>query len=186
MIIVFILSFLGIGLTVFYLLYRQVYAGMVKTKTQIIIHILVFISIYSIMILFGYLLSQALSPLMKFSAQWLSVALFFFLGMKMYRQVKKSKSQNWIFDTTKLSVLFLYCLSGAFDAFFAGIGLGFFSEYAPFYLILFSSGLLIFLLFALVMAKRQSATLSVWLFATFGASLLGLNTFVILIWLLFF
>lgn len=186
MIAVFVLSLLGIGLTVFYLLYRQVFAGMVKSNSQIILHVLVFIGIYTIMLLFGYLLSQTLSPLMKFSAQWLSLALFFFLGLKMYRQVVKSKSQNWIFDTTKLSVLFLYCLSGGFDAFFAGIGLGFFMEYQPFFLLLFSCGLLIFILLALVMAKQQSATLSVWLFASFGASLLGLNTFVILFSLLFF
>lgn len=184
MIPVFILTLFGLCLTVFYLMYRQVYGGVVKNSRQLIVHIFVLTVTYSIMFALGYALSVLLVPLMIFSAQWMSMAVFFFLGMKIYRGIIKSKSQQWTFDTGHLKVLLLFSASNSFDAFFAGMGLGFFMEYKPFYLILVAISLLIFMLLSFIMARRKSATLSVWLFATFGASLLGLNTFIILLYIL--
>jgi putative Mn2+ efflux pump MntP len=145
-----------------------------------------FALIYSLMIAAGYLLAESLSSLLTFSGHWLSMGVFFFLGLKMYRSIIKNKALNWTFDTTQPQVLFLFSLSNGFDAFFAGIGLGLFALFQPFFLLIFAAGMMIFVLLAWIMARRTSATLSVWLFATLGTSLLGMNMIVILIVWLFF
>jgi putative Mn2+ efflux pump MntP len=186
MIPVFVLTLLGLCLTVFYLMYKQVYSGIVKNSYQLIVHILVLTVTYTIMAALGYAMSVLLVPLMNFSAHWISMAVFFFLGMKIYRGIVKNKSQQWTFDTGHLKVLLLFCLSNSFDAFFAGMGLGFWKEFPAFYLLIYAAAMILFILLARVMARRRTATLSVWLFATLGASLIGMNTIVILIlWLLF-
>lgn len=186
MIIVFILTTLGLGLTLFYIMYKQVFGKIVQNITQLIVHLGVLALLYSIMLILGYLLSSSLVPIMRISSHWVSMGVFFFLGMKMYRSIIRSKAQNWTFDTSKPKILFLFGLSNGFDAFFAGIGLGFWTEYAAYYSLIFAAAMIVFLLLAWIMARRSTATLSVWLFATLGSSLLGMNTFVILILWLFF
>jgi putative Mn2+ efflux pump MntP len=186
MIAVFILCVAGLGLTLFYIMYRQVFSRIVNNNIHFLSHLIMFPVIYTLMTAAGYLLATSLLPLLSFSGHWISMGVFFFLGLKMYRSIIKNKAQNWTFDTTQLKVLFLFSLSNGFDAFFAGIGLGLFAIFQPFYALIFAAGMMMFVLLAWMMARRESATLSVWLFATLGTSLLGMNTIVILIVWLFF
>jgi len=167
-------------------MYRQVYGSIVKKNSHFAAHLLVIPLIYTIMISLGYLLGEILVGFMSFSGHWISMALFFFLGMKIYRSVIKTKSNNWTFDTTHPKVLFLFSLTNGFDAFFTGIALGLFAIFQPLYSLIFMAGMMVFIILAWIMAKRKTATLSVWLFASLGSSLLGMNIIVILIYWLFF
>jgi putative Mn2+ efflux pump MntP len=186
MIAVFILSSLGLGFTIFYFMYKQVVAGTVQTKSQIFSHISALTLIYSLMMAAGYLLGNVLESLMILQGHWISMALFFIIGLKMYRTIIKSKTGNWTFDTTNFKVLILFSLSNSFDAFFVGIAMGIFAIYAWYFAFIFIAVMLIFVLLANTMARQKTATLAVWLFATLGSSFVGMNTFVILIWWLFF
>jgi len=186
MIAVFVLSSLGLGFTIFYYMYKQVIAGTVQTKSQKISHITVLTLIYSFMMTAGYLLGNILESLMILQSHWISMALFFIIGMKMYRSIIKSKSGTWTFDTSNFKVLMLFSLSNSFDAFFVGIAIGIFAIYAWYFAFIFFAAMLIFVLLANTMARQKSATLSVWLFATLGSSFIGMNTIVILVWWLFF
>ena len=186
MIAVFILSSLGLGFTVFYFMYKQVIAGTVKTKSQIVSHISFFIVLYSLMMMAGHILGNFLASIMILQSHWISMALFFIIGLKMYRSIIKSKSGSWTFDTKNTKILFLFTLSNSFDAFFVGIASGIFASFEWFFALIFLAIMTIFVLLANTMARQKSATLSVWLFATLGSSFIGMNTIAIFIWWLFF
>jgi putative Mn2+ efflux pump MntP len=182
---VFILCTIGLGLTLYYILYKQIYGGIVRSISGFLAHCFVFTIFYSMMISLGYAIARFLEPLLSFSSHWLSMALFFFIGLKMYRQVIKQKSLNWSFDTSQIKTLILFSLSNSFDGFFAGIALGFFMEFSWVYLLAFAAIMIVFQILAFVMARRKTATMAVWLFASLGTSLIGMNVIVVLLYWLF-
>ncbi len=185
MLSVFILSSVGLGLSVFYLMYRQVYAGIVKSPSVLLRHILVLSVTYTLMFALGYALSVVIIPLLFFSGMIISSVLFFILALKMYSGIKKGRKHNWTFDTSVLKVLLLFAASNSFDAFFAGLAIGFFTGLQWFFFVIFSSIVILMILLANVMARRQSANLSVWIIGLLGAILLGANMIIsVLFWVL--
>jgi len=185
MIIVYILCITGLALNMFSIMYKQVLGGAVKSKSSFVMHLFVF-SVFQLLMLYtGYILSASLSPMMVLPTHWISMFIFFFLGFKMFAGIKKNKNIKWTFDTSQFKVLLLFSLTNAFDAFFAGIGLGFLTEYSISLFMVFFILIAVVLTLSLIMARRKSATTAVWLFAAFGSSLIGLNTIIILIqWLI--
>ena len=182
--VIIILCLTGIALHLFYLLYKQVLGRAVSSANKTISHIVVFTLLNCFMVFTGYYLATSLTPMMPQTAHWISIALFFFIGLKMTGNIRKGKSVQWTFDTSKFNILLLFSLTSSFDAFFTGIALGFYSEYSFIWFLCFAGFLILLLLMAKVMAEQSSATRSVWLIAALGASLIGLNAIIILIeWL---
>jgi hypothetical protein len=185
MIYVFILTSLGLGLTVFYIMYKQVFAGIVKNQGMMFRHVLVLSLLYTLMLVLGYALSVVIIPAMIFPGLIISSVLFFILALKMYTGILKGRKHQWTFDSSQWKVLFLFSFSNAFDAFFAGIALGFYDEIQWMLFMIFWAVIALMVFMAFVMARRQSANLSVWIVALLGSLLMGVNMIIIvIIWLL--
>lgn len=177
----FIVFIVGISLIAFYFMYRQIYFSIIKTNKQFIIHTFCFTVFFVTMTYLGYLTSYSLKNTVGFSSHWISVAIFFIVGLKSYSNIQKLKSFNWTFDTNRFSTLIQFSLFRTFDAFFCGLALGFYQKFDTKLFIYFSVILLIVFLLSKAMAKRSTATNAVWVLAMVGSLILGLNAFVILI-----
>ena len=178
MIAVFILTSLGVALTVFLLMYKQVFGGIVKTRSIFLKHILVITLLYVAMMLLGYGLATRLLPILPFGGYMISSILFVILGFKMYSGIRKGRKLNWTFDTSAMKVLLLFSLSNSFDAFFIGIAAGLYAEFQWIHLLIYALIIAFFIIMANVMARRKSATLAVWMVGSLGAALLIINAIV--------
>jgi len=182
--IVLILTIIGLGLIMFNLLYRQVYYKAVNSPKQLAIHCLVFVLVSAFMFYIGYLTASSLVHHIGFAGHWLSMLIFFFLGMKMYKDSHNYKTSKSTFNTDSFKVLALFVFAHSFDFFIAGISLGFYYHYPNWIFLAFVLSMLFFIIMSYVMARRQTATLSVWLFSVAGSVIVGMNVFVILaLWL---
>lgn len=170
--LLFIFLTLGFALTSFYMIYRQVMGKVIHDAKSVLLHTAFYSIILSLMLSLGWITSNALAPSVPFNPIWISVVLFFILGLKMYKNALKSRTSNVIFDTGNVRVLLMFSLLNAFDAFIAGVATGFVGDYAYIHLIIFLITNAIFILLAKLMASRSTATVSVWILAFFGAILL--------------
>lgn len=179
--IVVFFSLAGLACNMFYLLYKQVLAGAVQNQKQSVMHLFVMSLVQTIMFMAGYYFARSLAPMIPMSAIWLSMALFFFTGLKMTASLRKNKNQQWAFDTSKLSVLLLFSLNSAFDALFTGIACGFYDHYSILWFAGFFIMSMVLSAMTYPMGKRTTATTSMWLIAALGASLIGINAIIILV-----
>jgi len=184
--ITFIVFALGIALLAFYYMYRQIYFSVVKNNMQFAAHLVFFILFFTGMTFLGYITTNSLKSTVGFSTHWISMVIFFMLGLKVYMSVMKLKFVNWTFDTSKISTLFQFILYRTFDAFMGGLALGFYMEY-PLYMFWILAGIIMLVsVIARLMAQRETATNGMWLLGMAGTLLIGLNFISVLLgWLIF-
>lgn len=184
--ITFIVFTLGISLLAFYYMYRQIYFSVVKNNFQYFNHIVVFTFFFTGMTYLGYITTNSLKSTVGFSTHWISMVLFFMLGLKVYSSIMKLKFLNWTFDTSKISSLIQFVLYRTFDAFIGGLALGFYIEYPSYLFLILASIIMIVSIIARTMAKRETATNGMWLIGMAGTLLIGLNFISVLLgWLIF-
>lgn len=180
---IFILSSVGLGLYSSYFFYRQVYFGIVRSPKEYFWHVGVMSASSTLLWAAGFFISDAITAFQA-NMSWMSVVIFFFAGLRLFTNIKKTKTADWTFQTASFRTLLLFSLSVTFDAFFLGFAVGLLLErvllFVPAFLIIVG----ILQVLAGRMAMRQTATLSTWLIGVAGVIMVGISSLITLAWLL--
>lgn len=171
MIVVIVVS-LALGLLLMAITYRH--AILIPHNNQNSVFLkssIVFVMAGSGMGLLGIYFAKTVSDSLPFNAYYVSLILFWILGLKTWLNTKRSKLSQAMFDIEENKVLLLLSLSNGFESFIALSGIGFLGIDLWLAIAVLSIELLIFALLGFFAGSRPNALQSVRLFFT-GAALL--------------